>query len=581
MTVQQELAKRVAEWIAADPDPHTRDELQTLLDSGDTAELGDRFASPLEFGTAGLRGLVGGGPRRMNRAVVAQATAGLCAELSAQVPGARERGLCIGFDGRRHSQAFAEEVAAVAAAAGFRVLRFEHMVPTPLLAFAVRDRGAAGGVMVTASHNPPAYNGYKVYWEDGAQIVPPVDAAIAHRIAHAGPAAALPRLDASERRARGLDEPLGEEVTRRYLDGLKSLLPPRAVSKPIRIAHTALHGVGAPLVRAALREAGFDDVMEVTEQAEPDPDFPTVAFPNPEEPGAMDRVLELARTHDADLVLANDPDADRLAVAVRDETGRHVVLDGNQVGCLLGHYLLAEGPQGPDRLVLATVVSSPLLGVIARAHGARFAQTLTGFKWIARRARDLERTEGLRFVFGYEEALGYCAGNLVRDKDGISAAVLMAAMAASYRSRGRTLLDALEDLAREHGLFASRQVSVTCDERGGHDRIAAMMQAARRASPDRLGGSAVVAVQDVQRGERTDRDGRATALPFPPSNLLVFELEGDHRAMLRPSGTEPKLKYYVDVRVPLEPGESPGDARVRADGLIDAIVHDLRAHVEG
>ncbi|MFW6023605.1 MAG: phospho-sugar mutase, partial [Myxococcota bacterium] len=217
MTVDQGLAQRVAEWIAADPDPQTRDELRALLERGEAPELGDRFAAPLEFGTAGLRGVVGGGPRRMNRAVVARATAGLCAELVAQVAGARERGLCIGFDGRRHSRDFAEEVAAVAAAAGFRVLRFEHVVPTPLLAFAVRDRGAAGGVMITASHNPPAYNGYKVYWEDGAQIVPPVDAAIADRIAHAGPARALPRLDASERRTRDRDRTLGEDLTRRYL----------------------------------------------------------------------------------------------------------------------------------------------------------------------------------------------------------------------------------------------------------------------------------------------------------------------------------------------------------------------------
>ncbi|MFW6050663.1 MAG: phospho-sugar mutase [Myxococcota bacterium] len=575
------LLARVRRWMEEDPDPQARTELQGLIDAGDEAELGDRFAGELEFGTAGLRGLLGAGPRRMNRAVVARATAGLCAELVARVPDARERGLCIGFDARHGSRAFAEEVAAVAAGAGFTVRPFRDVVPTPLLAFAVRDAGAAGGVMVTASHNPPAYNGYKVYWEDGAQIVPPLDAAIAARIRGAGPAAALPRLDPEGRRAAGLERGLGDDVTDRYLEAVRTLVPHAGAARAIRIAHTALHGVGAPLVRAALAEAGFGDVVEVREQAAPHPDFPTVAFPNPEEPGAMDRVLSLARQVDAQLVLANDPDADRLAVAVRDDRGEHVVLNGNQIGCLIGHYLLQEGAREARPLVISTVVSSPLLGRIAEAHGARFEQTLTGFKWIAHRALELERDEGLRFVFGYEEALGYCPGRVVRDKDGISAAVVVADMVDWYRSRGRTLLDVLQELAERHGLFASRQVSVMREERGGHERIAEMMDALRHAPPDRLGGLDVVAVQDVLRSVRREPGGETAPLALPPSDLLVLELAGGHRAMVRPSGTEPKLKYYVDVRVPLQPGEAAAAASARGEALLDAIVGDLRAHVEG
>lgn len=575
-----DLRTLVERWIADDPDEDARNELRALLEADDEAELRDRFSGPLAFGTAGLRGLLGAGPRRMNRAVVARATAGVCAHLAAQDRGARGRGLCIGFDARHGSRELAEEAAAVAAGAGFRVLRFEDVVPTPVLAFAVLDRGAAGGVMVTASHNPPAYNGYKVYEGTGAQIVPPTDEAIAERIRLAGPARELPRSGPEARQREGMEETLGEPEIGRYLQGVHDLLPRPDLPRPLTLAHTALHGVGAPLVRRALRAAGFERVVEVPDQADPDPDFPTVPFPNPEEEGAMDRVLEVAREAEADLALANDPDADRLAAAVRDADGSYRVLTGNEIGCLLGHYLLTEGPKDGNRLVLSTVVSSPMLGAIAAAHGARHEQTLTGFKWIAGRARELESDEGLRFLFGYEEALGYCVGNLVHDKDGISAATVMADMAAWARSRGHTLIDELDDMARTHGLYVSRQVSVTDAERGGLDRIAAMMDTARAAPPERLGGFDVVAVQDVERGERRTAEGEVTPVALPRSDLLVIELADGHRAMLRPSGTEPKLKYYVDVRMPVAADEGVREARSRAEALLDSIVADLRAHVE-
>jgi phosphomannomutase len=580
MTIDEALAARVRAWIDDDPDLESQAELSALLEAGDAPELQDRFAGELEFGTAGLRGVIGAGPRRMNRAVVARATAGLCAQLLADVPDAAERGLCIGYDGRRLSQAFAEEVAAVAAGAGLRVHRFARTVPTPLLAFAVRHRGAAGGVMVTASHNPPAYNGYKVYWDHGAQITPPLDEAIAARIGAVPSARALPRMGPEDRARAGREASLGDDVVSAYRAGVQRLLPGPFPHRDITIVHTSLHGVGAPEVRAVLRDAGFEAVHEVAAQAEPDPTFPTVAFPNPEEPGAMDMALALARERDADLVLANDPDGDRLAVAVRDGEGGHVLLSGNDIGCLLGDHLLTHGPTGGRRLVVCTIVSSPLLGAIAQAHGALFEQTLTGFKWIARRAMELEQQQDARFVFGYEEALGYCAGTLVRDKDGVSAALLMADLAARCHREGRTLLDALETLARHHGLFVSRQVSHVDAERGGLARIAALSEQARQAPPRVLGDVPVTAVADVRSGVRTATGGERTQLTLPPSDLLIFELEGGHRAMLRPSGTEPKLKYYVDVRMPVGAGEPIEGARQRGEALANRIAADLRAHVE-
>jgi phosphomannomutase len=580
MTLPDALKQQVRDWMADDPDPDTRAELETLLAQADDSEIEERFGGPLEFGTAGLRGLLGAGPNRMNRVVVARATAGLCHYLLEHVPGAAERGLCIGFDGRTMSREFARDVAEIVAGAGIRALAFDHVVPTPLLAFAAKHTGAAAAVMVTASHNPPAYNGYKVYWENGAQIIPPHDHGIAQAIDAVGPVSKLPRLDREAAKAEGLFEVLGPNVERHYLDGVHKLLPNLSTSRRgLRIAYTALHGVGQPYVLEALEEAGFDDVFPVQEQADPDPAFPTVDFPNPEEKGAMDRVLALAKTKEADLVLANDPDADRLAVAARRSDGEHEMLTGNDLGCLLAHYLL-EHSEGPDRAVISTIVSSPLLGEIARAHRAHFEQTLTGFKRIANRAIELEQDRRLQFVMGYEEALGYSVGTLVRDKDGVSAAAVVADLAAHCRAEGRTILDELERCWRRYGMYLSRQISVVHEGRGGAERIRALMDKARRKTPRTIAELDVIAVQDLGEGVRKPSDGSTEPLGLPRTNLVLLELEGGHRAMLRPSGTEPKLKYYVDVRVDVDDVEAIGDARQRGSELIDRIAADLRAQLE-
>jgi phosphomannomutase len=578
----RELLARAQAWLDDDPDAATRAELAQLIAARDLAALGARFAAPLAFGTAGLRGELGAGPARMNRALVARASAGVCAALAAEVADATRRGLCIGFDARHGSREFAEETAAVAAGFGFRVHVFERPGPTPLLAFAVRDCNAAGGVMVTASHNPARDNGYKVYWENGAQIVPPRDAQIAAAMLAVPSVLGLARVGAAERRARGLEQPLGAELEARYLAGVRALTAsaPSTTSAgvpapyPLAIAYTALHGVGERLLRAALAQAGFTHVASVTEQAEPDPDFPTVAFPNPEEPGAMDRVLALGERVQAGLAIANDPDADRLALAARDAGGRLRMLTGNQVGVLLAEYLLAQpAPEGAGpALVLSSLVSTPMIAAVARAHAADWEPTLTGFKWICNRALQLERERGMRFVFGFEEALGYSAGTLVRDKDGIASAVIAARLCAQLAAQGRTLFDLLAELYRRHGLYLSGQLA----RRMPADEQQRLMRKARAQPPAELAGLALRAAIDLQSGAVTGAPSFRVELPA--SDALIWELEGGHRICIRPSGTEPKLKLYVDVREPMQAGEPVSAAEARANATLSAVADALRAY---
>lgn len=574
-----DLFARAELWIQHDPDPTTKDELRRLADAaraGDAAanaDLADRFVGPLEFGTAGLRGVIGAGESRMNRAVVLRTTAGLARYLLAEGGDAvRTKGVVVGYDGRRMSRELAEDTACALASAGIRAHLSPRPCPTPLTAFAVTHLGAAGGIMITASHNPPEYNGYKVYWSNGAQIIPPHDTGIARAIEGEPPADRIPRLPLDEARAKGLVADLSDDVEERYLAAIHALSVRNDGDRAMRIVYTPLHGVGHRLLRRAIEAAGFTNVTTVPEQAEPDGAFPTVAFPNPEEKGAMDLAFALAKKLDAPLVIANDPDVDRLAVAVKKPDGGYVQLTGNQVGVLLGHYLLTqgEGAKG-DRLALASLVSSPMLGSIAQALGVRYEETLTGFKWIANRAMELERTTGTRFVFGYEEALGYTVGPVVRDKDGISAAVLLAELAAVLRAEGKTLLDDLETISRRYGLFVSGQRAITLKGADGIARIGAIMRALRAAPPERIGKLAVLAVRDLEAQTRTERGKAPEKLALPPSNVLVYELEGGSRVIARPSGTEPKIKYYFDVREPMREGEAMAPASSRAMAVVDEL----------
>ena len=545
-------------WLAEDPDSTTAEELRSIIaaaDGGDpnaVKELHERFTGALEFGTAGLRGILGAGPQRMNRVLVRKVTAGLGRYLLENVPEAKRLGVLIGHDARRNSRVFSEDTARVLCGMGIKVYLAHRPWPTPTTAWAVVDKKACAGVMVTASHNPPAYNGYKVYWSNGAQIIPPHDIDIAAVIARVGRSdqLAMPALD--ELRRNGLVIDLDESLHDAYLEQVVALrASPEVDGRALVIAYTPLHGVGALSVEGALKRAGFPQFYTEPSQREPDPEFPTVAFPNPEEKGAMDRVLALAVEKQADLVLANDPDADRLCCAVPDGAG-YRVLSGDQVGVLLADYLLEVGPKD-TRMVATTIVSSQLLGFLARQAGADYRETLTGFKWIGNAAMDYEREHHGRFVMGYEEALGYSVGPLVRDKDGVSAAVIFAELAAWNRARGKSVLDHLDDIYRKVGLFVTEQVSLTKPGAEGLAQIKAAMTRFRGAPPRELAGTPIEQVIDLAKGEGG----------LPPSDVLVFKLAGGRRVIMRPSGTEPKLKSYYEVRIDVGADEPIAAARGR------------------
>jgi phosphomannomutase len=510
-----------------------------VLASGDRSALAERVGAELEFGTAGIRGRVGAGPGRMNRAVVIRTTRGLADHITAT--GAGGDPVVVGFDGRTDSRRFADDVVGVLVAAGIPVRYFPDPVPTPVAAYAARVLGASGAVVVTASHNPPGDNGYKVYDRNAAQIVPPADALIAEAIRRVGAASEIDRAGGVLDGGHPLALPIGDDLVAQYLDEVVALLPDDPGPRTLRICYTPLHGVGWPVVSRAFAAAGFGDVHAVPEQRDPDGRFPTVAFPNPEERGALDLAHDLADRTAADLVLANDPDADRLAVSLPNGGWRP--LTGNQVGQLLGDYLLEryEGSRRP--LVVSSIVSSPMLAAIAAAHGARHEATLTGFKWIVNAALDLERDEDLRFVFGYEEALGYTIGGVVRDKDGISAAVVFADLAERCRADGATVRDRMAGLWRRHGMWVSGQRSVVRLGAEGAAEITRAMDRLRTARPVELAGFAVSGAVDYRDGA----EGRPRWLPAQA--LVAFELGDAGRVLVRPSGTEPKLKIYVDRRI--------------------------------
>ncbi|MFJ6704283.1 MULTISPECIES: phospho-sugar mutase [unclassified Streptomyces] len=539
--MHDDLIARARTWLAEDPDPDTRDELAKLIDAGDVAELSARFAGTLQFGTAGLRGELGAGPMRMNRAVVIRAAAGLAAHLKRH--GHAGGTVVVGYDARHKSADFARDTAAVMTGAGLRAVVLPRPLPTPVLAFAVRHLGAVAGVEVTASHNPPRDNGYKVYLGDGSQIVPPADAEIAAEIDAIAALHDVPRPDAGW-------ETLDDAVLEAYLARTDAVLAPGS-PRTARTVYTAMHGVGKDTLLAAFARAGFPAPVLVAEQAEPDPDFPTVDFPNPEEPGAMDLSFAQARATDPDLVIANDPDADRCAAAVKDG-GAWRMLRGDEVGALLAAHLVRRGATG---VFAESIVSSSLLGRIAEKAGLPYEETLTGFKWIA-------RVDGLRY--GYEEALGYCVDpEGVRDKDGITAALLITELASVLKEEGRTLLDLLDDLAVEHGLHATDQLSVRVEDLSV---IADAMRRLRERPPAALAGLPVTRAEDLTLG--TDR--------LPPTDGLRYTLTGA-RVVVRPSGTEPKLKCYLEVVVPVAAHAGLPAARAEAAETLAAIKRDLSA----
>ena len=564
-------------WAAQDPDPVTSASLLELIgqvENGVPAarqELEDSFRGTLQFGTAGLRAALGPGPNRMNRIVVRRAAAGLADFLLSAVgetsPGTRPRAV-VGYDARHNSDIFAEETAAIFTAAGIETFLMPAALPTPLLAFAVRALECDGGVMVTASHNPPQDNGYKVYLGrhavpengNGAQIVAPYDAAIAARINAVGP---LESITLAPSGWTVLDASIAADYERATA---ALAMPGGFPARDLSIVLTPLHGVGGGTALAVLNAAGFKDITLVAEQAEPDPDFPTVSFPNPEEPGALDLALESAERRGADIVIANDPDADRAAVAAKDpDTGAWRMLRGDEVGALLGAHIAAriaagkakddagteEGAQG---VFANSIVSSRLLARIATAAGYAHQETLTGFKWIS-------RVPGL--VYGYEEALGYCvAPDVVRDKDGISAALLIAELAAAAKADGKTVFDTLDELYLQHGLHASDQLSIRVADLGLLD---AMMNRLRVSPPETFGSSAVEVYTDLAEG--TDQ--------LPPTDGLMYVTRDLTRVIIRPSGTEPKLKCYLEVIQHVGSAAELPAARQAARAALDEVLRDV------
>ncbi|HEY6595175.1 MAG TPA: phospho-sugar mutase [Asanoa sp.] len=532
------LRERATAWLDDDPDPASRDELRRLLDGlpATADELADRFAGPLTFGTAGLRGPLRAGPNGMNLAVVTRAAAGLVTWLAAHdAPGP----VVVGYDARHGSRAFAERTAQVVTGAGREALVLPRPLPTPVLAYAVRALRAAAGVMVTASHNPPQDNGYKVYLGAslggpagaGAQIVPPVDAEIEAAIRAVGPLSTVA--------LGGPGIVLDEDIVTSYVERAAAVVDPDG-PRDLGVAYTPLHGVGGPVLAAAFARAGFARPAVVREQAEPDPLFPTVAFPNPEEPGAIDRLVALADVGGADLAIASDPDADRCAVAIPDPALGWRMLRGDEVGVLLADHLMRRGVRGR---YATTVVSSSMLKAMCERRGLPYGETLTGFKWIVRAGDDL--------VFGYEEALGYCvAPDHVRDKDGITAALTVAELAAGLKAELRTLADRLDELALEFGVYATDQLSVRVDDVA---EIETAMTYIRTKTPGALLDEPVTAVEDL----------------LPDADVLILRT-ASARVVVRPSGTEPKLKAYVEVVEPVADGDVPA-ARERAAASVRAL----------
>ena len=600
------LEQDVTAWLAADPDPQTRSELEALLQQRDWDELNRRFSTSLTFGTAGLRGALGAGPNRMNRVVVRQTTAALATVLgqsaasdqaaSAQVSSGQSANdrlrIVIGHDARRNSEQFAQDAAQVAAAYGCEVLLLTGLVPTPVLAYAVRQRQCQAGVMVTASHNPPQDNGYKVYWADGAQIVPPHDRAIEQarqqvgllpadlgQLAHTGSPPAQPTGKITTLDSQSVIAVYAQDVAASLRELVGGVAAASMESAPVpTCVYTPLHGVGLATLTQVFGELGLPEPEVVAAQAEPDGSFPTVGFPNPEEPGALDLALELARQTQAEVVLANDPDADRLAVALRQPDGLgqpdapphpgYRVLSGDELGVLLADGLLSLlGDQAQNCLVGTTIVSSQLLAKIAADHQVGFAETLTGFKWLAR----LGDNRPEKLLYCYEEALGYAVlPELVRDKDGISAAALFMLLLEHWRQTGTTPAQRLDDLADQHGLHLSSQLSLRYEGAAAATAMAAIMGSLRTDPPRAIGSADIAAYRDYAAPEKPG----AT-----PANVLAYYLADGARIIVRPSGTEPKLKAYLEVIV--DPGSgSPADSRNQAERNLVELSQGVRQLIE-
>jgi phosphoglucomutase len=529
------------------------DYLRQDLVSMDEKTKEDAFYTNLEFGTAGMRGYIGAGTNRINVYVVRQATEGLAKLVASKGDEAKKRGVAIAYDSRHFSPEFAFESAQVLAAHGIQSYVFESLRPTPELSFAVRHYNAIAGIMVTASHNPKEFNGYKVYGEDGGQM-PPADAsALTDYIRAIDNPFTIELADLEESKASGIIKVLGEETDVQYLEELKDLsINPELIKEygaDMKIVYTPLHGTGEMLTRRALAQAGFNSVQIVESQATADPDFSTVASPNPESQAAFALAEELGRKVGADVLLATDPDADRVGVEVRQADGSYWNLSGNQIGAIIAKYILEAHKQAgtlPANAALCkSIVSTELVTKIAESYGATMFNVLTGFKFIAEKIQEFEDTNNYTYMFGFEESFGYLIKPFVRDKDAIQAVLLVAEIAAYYRSRGLTLADGIDEIFKEYGYFAEKTISVTLSGKDGAEQIKAIMAKFRDNAPEQFNGTDIALFEDFALQTATDKDGKVTALTTPPSDVLKYTLADDSWFAVRPSGTEPKIKFYI------------------------------------
>jgi phosphomannomutase len=590
---ESDLTVRARAWRDADPDPETRAALDRLLGNGDTVALAARFEGSLAFGTAGIRAAMGAGPMRMNRLVVGRVAAGLARYIADRDPTAATDGIVIGYDGRAKSDVFATDAARILSRAGIRVSVLPQALPTPVLAFSVRHLRTAYGLMVTASHNPRQDNGIKLYVRDGGQLLPPDDADIASAIDAVDPLRLPVGWAGGPFEFTPADEAVSAYVTAVAAGGRR---PPGAPD--LKVVHTALHGVGDATVRAVFDVAGWPPPVPVAAQRAPDPDFPTVPYPNPEEPGVLDLARAAAEQEGADLVLANDPDADRLAVMVPGPDGWRA-LTGDELGALLGDAVLTQLASGPPPIVATTVVSGSLLRRLAQAAGVRCVTTLTGFKWIARaggdgggrgdaggvESGDTQGEDGA-LVYGYEQALGYAVRpDLVADKDGISAALLVLRLAAELAQDGRTLTDRLDDLAIAHGVHVTRQRSLRAGGPAGLAQLADAVERVRKDPPRLLAGEPVMVTDLLEGGTGVvdlagGRAERSPGLPIPPANVLIWHAGGNGRVMIRPSGTEPELKIYAEAVWPVRSRDGLAAARAGATGHVEHLLAAAAAVLE-
>lgn len=582
---RNDLLTRARSYIEQETEAAFRAEVEDLLSRGDWKELEDRFYRDLEFGTGGLRGKIGGGTNRMNLLVVRRATQGLCDYIRSALPG-KSLSACIAFDSRRYSAAFAEAAALVFAANGVKAYLFSALRPTPELSFAIRTLKADTGIVVTASHNPPAYNGYKAYWGDGAQVIAPHDSGIIERVNSVGEARTM---DKAEALKSGLLQVIDREVDEPYVAMVKSkLLRPELIRKmagSVKIVYTPLHGTGALHFERVMKDLGLE-VITVPEQREPDGEFPTVAFPNPEEAAALKMALDLGREVKADVVMATDPDADRLGIAVPDGKGGFALITGNQLGSLLADYVLLSrketGRLPAKPATIRSIVTTELQSRIAAAYGATCFDCLTGFKWIADLMRRFESDgQGYEFVYGTEESYGFLVENEVRDKDGISAAAMTAEMTLYWRSKGKSLLDRLDDLYRTYGFYEEKGINKYFEGSSGMAVMAGIMDGYRAAQPAAFGGVPVARIRDLKTLKvwEPSRAGSERPAELPESDVLQWWLQDGTLVTVRPSGTEPKIKYYILARTDLRDGNL-GAARAESAAKIAVIEADIRAVVD-